>query len=1026
MRTINYSSIINFRIKPIGIFLISFLFLFPANSFAIDYYGVNGTTNVATATLTCWGTNTDGTGTNPTTFNNATDKFIIPVGCTMTLSTTFTLDGATLDVFGTLIGGTSPVKGTGAFILEAGGTLKTSNTNGINPGGAAGAIQTNTKTFNSAANYELNGTGNQNTALTISSTNSPANNIIISNTGGIVTLSNSVTVTGTFTVNANASLKMGVKTIKGTGSFSLGSGATLNTANANATPLRECVGSVQNTKSFDPTANYIFSAVQTVSQSITEISTANNIQINVTGTPLNLTLGTPLTVNGAVTLTAGTLDLGTNNLTINGTTTGAGSVNNSSTGILIYNGSSAQTISNLASNALNNLTIDNAAGVTLGGTTTVNGTLTLTAGILTNGANLTLGNSASIVCTAGLLSATPTFGTAVNLSYNNTASQTTSYELPTNSSVLNNLTINNAAGVTLNTATTLNGTLSLISGTLTNGTNLTLANSASIVRTAGSLSAVPTFGTAVNLSYNGTSTKGNEFPAGDIINTLTANNTAGITLSDNRTIPNLTIGSGSSLTVNAGKQLSISTTMSNSGTLNLLSDGLSNTATILTPTTISGTGGTCNVNQYLGNARNWYISSPVSNAKAVSGYTYYQRDETGSNPSPVLPATAYWVNVTSGSTFTPGTGYIALPDATNATLTFSTETGGSLNTGNVPVSLTWSGVTSKGFNLIGNPYPSHLTWSKAFVDDATNAALIEPTIYYRTNTGSVNSGGDAAWSFKTYNSSTDEFSPAGTTNIIPPMQAFWVRAKAAGTLILDNKLTRSHQTSNPLKAPAVKNTDRQRVRLEVSNGISSDEALIYFDANASDNFDSYDSPKFTEASSVLQIFTTVGNEKLVINGMNSIPKNTAIGLGFVAGNATTFSLKASEISNFPTGVKVILKDNVTSTETDMTDGVRTYQFSPVATSSDRFSIIFRAPGVATGLDNGAKLNEQVFVNTANQIVVGSPDNTNVSIYNVMGQKQYENSIVSNKTTINKAFAAGVYFVYLSVNGKSEIQKVIIR
>ncbi|MEI8274122.1 MAG: T9SS type A sorting domain-containing protein, partial [Paludibacter sp.] len=989
------------------------------------------------------------------------------------------------------------------FLLEAGATLKTSNTNGVAASsGTSGAVQTATKTFDAAANYEFNGTAAQ-------TANNPttANNVIISNTGGIVSITNSITaLSGTFTVNPNATLNMGVKTIKGTGSFSLGTGATLNTANTNATPLTECVGQLTGTKTYNASANYIFSAVQTVSQSITEISSANNIQINVTGTPLILTLGTQITVNGTLTLTAGTLDLGTNNLTIKGATSGAGTINNSSTGVLIYNGSSAQTISNLTGNAVNNLTINNSAGVTLGGATTVNGTLsltvgtfaitpgltlgnsasiirtagslsavptfgtavnlsynntasqttsyelpasssvlnnltinnaagvtlnaattvngalTLTAGTLTNGTNLTLANSASIVCTAGTLSAVPTFGTAVNLSYNNTASQTTSYELPASSSVLNNLTISNAAGVTLNAATTLNGTLSLTSGTLTNGTNLTLANSASVVRTAGSLSAVPTFGTAVNLSYNGTSTKGNEFPAGDIINTLTANNTAGITLSDNRTIPNLTIGSGSSLTVNAGKQLSISTTMSNSGTLNLLSDGLSNTATILTPTTISGTGGTCNVNQYLGNARNWYISSPVSNAKAVSGYTYYQRDETGSNPSPVLPATAYWVNVTSGSTFTPGTGYIALPDATNATLTFSTETGGSLNTGNVPVSLTWSGVTSKGFNLIGNPYPSHLTWSKAFVDDATNAALIEPTIYYRTNTGSVNSGGDAAWSFKTYNSSTDEFSPAGTTNIIPPMQAFWVRAKAAGTLILDNKLTRSHQTSNPLKAPAVKNTDRQRVRLEVSNGISSDEALIYFDANASDNFDSYDSPKFTEASSVLQIFTTVGNEKLVINGMNSIPKNTAIGLGFVAGNATTFSLKASEISNFPTGVKVILKDNVTSTETDLTDGVRTYQFSPVATSSDRFSIIFRAPGVATGLDNGAKLNEQVFVNTANQIVVGSPDNTNVSIYNVMGQKQYENSIVSNKTTINKAFAAGVYFVYLSVNGKSEIQK----
>ena len=56
-------------------------------------------------------------------------------------------------------------------------------------------------------------------------------------------------------------------------------------------------------------------------------------------------------------------------------------------------------------------------GASLSGNTVVNGTLTLTAGTLTNGSFLTLGNSASIIRVAGSLSALPTFGTAVNLTY---------------------------------------------------------------------------------------------------------------------------------------------------------------------------------------------------------------------------------------------------------------------------------------------------------------------------------------------------------------------------------------------------------------------------------------------------------------------------------------------------------------------------------------------------------------------------------------------------------------------------------
>ena len=109
---------------------------------------------------------------------------------------------------------------------------------------------------------------------------------------------------------------MGLKTLKGSGSFLLGAGATLKTSNTNATPITEAVGQLTGTKTFDPSANYTFSAAQTVDQSITEITSANNIEINVTGTPANLTLSTPIRVTAVLTMTAGTLTLGDNNLTI--------------------------------------------------------------------------------------------------------------------------------------------------------------------------------------------------------------------------------------------------------------------------------------------------------------------------------------------------------------------------------------------------------------------------------------------------------------------------------------------------------------------------------------------------------------------------------------------------------------------------------------------------------------------------------------------------------------------------------------
>jgi len=480
---------------------------------------------------------------------------------------------------------------------------------------------------------------------------------------------------------------------------------------------------------------------------------------------------------------------------------------------------------------------------------------------------------------------------------------------------------------------------------------------------------------------------------------LNVKNTGHLTIDASKTLAKVTVEAGAKLSVATGQTLTLTN-------LTLKSDASGTSTFVPVGTGALTVTGTTAVEQYLATTRNWYVSSPVSNAVAPAGYTYYGRHEPGGTETG-------WTAVSVGAGLTAGKGYIALPGTTGLPITFTTQSGGSLNNGNVTVPLTYTtlATSGKGYNLIGNPYPSHLTWTKAFVDDVTNAALIEPTIYYRTNAGTANSGVDAAWSFITYNASTDEGTPALVAKgIIPPMQAFWVKAKATGNLILDNKLTRLHQTSNPLKAPALKNTDRQRVRLQVSNGTRTDETLLLFDVNANDGYDVFDSPKFAEANSEVQIYTTIGNERLVMNGMKNMPLNQEIALGFVPGNAASFSLKANEISNLPTDVKVILKDNVTLAETDLTDGLTTYQFTPEVTSTNRFSLIFRAQGVTTSIDNTTKLNAQVFVNAANQITIIAPEKSNYVIYNAMGQL-IENGILNYKLqTVNCKLIQGVYVV----------------
>jgi len=116
------------------------------------------------------------------------------------------------------------------------------------------------------------------------------------------------------------------------------------------------------------------------------------------------------------------------------------------------------------------------------GATSISGTLKLNVtgtSTLLGAVNLTLGNGATIARTAGSLNEAPIFGTTTNIIYDGTTAITTSFELPTLG--LNNVTINNAAGVTSNGSNTINGILNFISGKLITGSNfVTIGTSGSI------------------------------------------------------------------------------------------------------------------------------------------------------------------------------------------------------------------------------------------------------------------------------------------------------------------------------------------------------------------------------------------------------------------------------------------------------------------------------------------------------------------------------------------------------------------
>jgi fibronectin-binding autotransporter adhesin len=208
---------------------------------------------------------------------------------------------------------------------------------------------------------------------------------------------------------------------------------------------------------------------------------------NLTTDQVVIPSGITVAMDNSVTVTGATAAVGvqgtltstaSQSLTVNalGSLTGSGTIN---IGSLHLQALSVMTFSGAAT--VDTLTTA-LASLQLSGGLTVSNALNLSAGTLTlgSGGSLTLNSGGTIIMAGGSLSnngGTLSLTASYNVAYT-TASATTGIEL--SGSGLNNVTINVSSGnhVTLSSALTVAGTLSLTSGTLVlNGNNLTLSGS---------------------------------------------------------------------------------------------------------------------------------------------------------------------------------------------------------------------------------------------------------------------------------------------------------------------------------------------------------------------------------------------------------------------------------------------------------------------------------------------------------------------------------------------------------------------
>lgn len=234
--------------------------------------------------------------------------------------------------------------------------------------------------------------------------------------------------------------------------------------------------------------------------------------------------------------------------------------------------------------------------------------------------------------------------------------------------------------------------------------------------------------------------------------------------------------------------------------------------------------------------------------------------------------------------------------------------------------------------------------------------------------------------------------------------------------------------------PQGDNTKKIRPILRISGtytqGAYTDEAVVFFDAMASETFSSK-----TDASKLLNteptipnIYTVKSDRKLAINGLPVITDNLIIPVGYDVTLPGTYTISANEITNFDTlTTKIYLEDLAMNVSQDLTINPNyMFKINP-ADKGSRFFLRFKL--TQTGIDNNIRNNHSssLFASGKQLIINTNKDESNLlQVYSVQGQKVFETKDISSGQHVYTLNATpGCYIVKLFSKSESKIQKVYI-
>ena len=452
--------------------------------------------------------------------------------------------------------------------------------------------------------------------------------------------------------------------------------------------------------------------------------------------------------------------------------------------------------------------------------------------------------------------------------------------------------------------------------------------------------------------------------------------------------------------------------------------------------------GSIKMQRYLSNGFGYkYFSSPFSDSTvgdfaafmelkdATTGFPYfYEYRENRKNAD--LSDLTGWQNFTEPTnSLKIAEGYALNISGSNNPVTI--EISGAVNNGPVSISLQNSdGLYSKGFNLVGNPYPSPIDWD-----------LISPTLSGIDNAIYFFTAGSSDRYSGTYTSYVNGVSTDGrSSRIIPSMQGFFVRvsdpANGAYPATANLNFTNAARTGNQnvqnfYKSKNSKIIPQLRLSAGFSNEKTSDAAVIYFHPAASNQFEKeLDAYKMMNtAAEVPSLYSiTKHDEKLSINAINS-SEIQEIPLGIKSQRSGDMFIELAGIENIFPADYIYLKDKKNKVIQNLSEKPRYSFTSQKGENNDRFILIF-SPEKLSEKDMILDFEQFSVYSVAGELLIklNLDENStgNIVLSNISGQILRKSSGKGKDLIKFSGIAApGVYLISLELENERLTKKFLL-